>query len=319
MYLQIKTIMERCSFFIPNKALFGSYPDQSTVDELERLGVRYFVDLTFSSERNVVPYKTRYKYVNYPIYDRRIPKNWRTFAQLVLEICHIIRKLENNQKLYLHCKGGHGRSGIVVACVLCYYYSVRPSQALERTAMCHSNRPEMREKWRRIGSPQNKKQKDFVMRFYRSLKFGKEYQTAYTIGMDNNSQYSVETELGTFSTAQGAFQAYKDPENKEFIEKLKGCKNKNEIIEVCKTCKTPNDWESKKSEYLYHVLVKKFSQHRFIKENLLNTGLRPIVKISSDSYWGNGLNGTGKNIHGKILAKVRNNFLLKESSIGLID
>ena len=38
--------MNRSSYFIPNKALFGSYPSQSAVTELENEGVCLFVNLT---------------------------------------------------------------------------------------------------------------------------------------------------------------------------------------------------------------------------------------------------------------------------------
>ena len=38
--------MNYCSYFIKDKALFGSYPTQQSVEELEQEGVRYFVDLT---------------------------------------------------------------------------------------------------------------------------------------------------------------------------------------------------------------------------------------------------------------------------------
>jgi hypothetical protein len=35
--------MERSSYFIKDKALFGSYPTQESVEELEKEGVRYFI------------------------------------------------------------------------------------------------------------------------------------------------------------------------------------------------------------------------------------------------------------------------------------
>ena len=37
--------MNNSSFFIKDRALFGSFPSQDSVSELETLGVRYFVDL----------------------------------------------------------------------------------------------------------------------------------------------------------------------------------------------------------------------------------------------------------------------------------
>ena len=50
--------MDNCSFFIKNNALFGGFPTQENVDELEKNGVRYFVNLTEKNEPKINPYKT---------------------------------------------------------------------------------------------------------------------------------------------------------------------------------------------------------------------------------------------------------------------
>lgn len=65
--------MNRCSYFIQNKALFGSYPTQESVLELEEHGVRYFVDLTHNGEKNTTPYETKYKYIRFR-YETTIPR-----------------------------------------------------------------------------------------------------------------------------------------------------------------------------------------------------------------------------------------------------
>jgi hypothetical protein len=49
--------MQNSSYFIENRALFGSFPKQQHVDELVDRGVRYFVDLTQSDEARIVPYQ----------------------------------------------------------------------------------------------------------------------------------------------------------------------------------------------------------------------------------------------------------------------
>ena len=38
--------MDRCSYFIKDKALFGSYPDKDNVKELRENGVKIFIDVT---------------------------------------------------------------------------------------------------------------------------------------------------------------------------------------------------------------------------------------------------------------------------------
>ena len=123
--------MERCSYFIENKALFGSYPTQETVNYLETMGVVCFVDLTNKDETNITKYSTKVEYVNYPILDRKIPLNWKTFAKLILDCCEKIKQLKVGEKIYIHCKGGHGRSGILVACILCYYNNLSVEESFD--------------------------------------------------------------------------------------------------------------------------------------------------------------------------------------------
>ena len=299
--------MERCSYFIPGKALFGSFPDKKSVDELESLGVRYFIDLTCKNEERIIPYETKYTYIKYPIKDRHIPEDWKSFAQLIVKIYHIIKNLKPKEKIYINCRGGHGRSGILVACILCYYYDITPDEALKQTSRYHSNREIMRDKWRKIGSPQGKKQKDFVYRFFRPLKFNNTDNRNFCVGISNLSEHKVTIpNVGAFPNAHLAFQAYRDINNKDYIDALiKGNLSQNNI-------QHNRDWEENKIEYMYQVLKYKFSQHEQLRNILVNSGLRPFVKISQDSFWADGGNGQGKNIHGKLLNKLRAEFLIEE-------
>ena len=161
--------MERSSYFIENKALFGSYPTQKSIDELEKNGVKYFINLTYNIEKKITPYKTNYIYINYPIHDQGVPKDIKSFSKFILNIVTIINSLKNNELIYIHCKGGHGRSGLVVACLLCYIYNLHPKNALLQTKHYHNNRPVMNHKWRLIGSPQTIEQKNFVYKFFKPL------------------------------------------------------------------------------------------------------------------------------------------------------
>ncbi len=297
--------MERCSYFIPGKALFGSFPTQETVDLLEKTGVRFFIDLTSSNEQKTVPYSTNYKYIKYPIEDRQIPQNWKSFAQLVVEITHVIVNLKLDQLVYIHCRGGHGRSGILVASILCHYYNISPDEAIRHTSRCHSNRPVMRDKWRKLGSPQGRKQKDFVHRFFRPLIFGS-YDSGFTIGMSNMSDHSVSIpNVGIFPNATLAFQSFRCNEPKYIQKLLKGEFDPSYI-------QYDSNWEDRKVEYMGKVLEYKFRQHDELRKNLMNTGLRPLIKSSLDSFWGDGGNRQGRNIHGKLLDRLRLIFLYED-------
>lgn len=301
--------MDRCSFFIKNRGLFGSFPTQEAVIELENEGVRYFINLTINTETKITPYKTKYQYIHYPIVDHQTPSNWQSFAQFIIKISKIILSLFQGEKVYIHCKGGHGRSGVVVACILCYLFNITPEDALRQTTKYHSNRRVMREKWRQLGSPQTRIQKNFVYKFFKPLYFYRAYKTGYTTGFSNFSLHPVEVPgLGVFPTSEAAFHACKDLENHKHIEKQKNAKTPNFSKYIGNKVTTREDWEEKKDDIMENILKLKFDQNEIIRKKLINTGLRPIIEHNTkgDDYWGDGLNGKGKNKLGKILTKIRN-------------
>lgn len=161
-------MFDTCSYFIDDKALFGSFPSQTQVNALEKFGVRVFVDLTTPTE-NVISYNTEYTYISYPILDRNIPVNHETFCAFIFKLCTLLDELGSGEKMYVHCKGGHGRSGVVVAAILGVYEHLSPYDALEKTYKCHQTRKIMRDKWRAIGSPQTQKQKQFIHQILGSI------------------------------------------------------------------------------------------------------------------------------------------------------
>jgi hypothetical protein len=62
------------------------------------------------------------------------------------------------------------------------------------------------------------------------------------------------------------------------------------------------DWESIKIALMTNAVRAKFTQHKQMREILLSTGTATIVEhTTNDSYWGDGGNGSGKNMLGKIL------------------
>jgi hypothetical protein len=303
--------MNRCSYFIQNKALFGSYPTQESVLELEEHGVRHFVDLTHHGEKNTTPYETKYNYTHFPIRDHSIPSDWKAFAKFILKLCSIIKKSPSKDLVYVHCRGGHSRSGIVVACVLCHLYKIPPLEALKLTNEYHEKRVEMKERRRRLGSPSSLYQRDFVCKFFSPLYFSKANNSD---GLSNFSIHSVEVpNLGTFPTSEAAFHAHKDPKNKEYVKKQEVAFSPHVSKKLGRECKLRSDWEDDvKDKVMMTVLELKFSQHDGIRENLLYTGLRPIVEHRPDNYWGDGIDGRGKNMLGKLLTKLRNKMYLKE-------
>lgn len=70
------------------------------------------------------------------------------------------------------------------------------------------------------------------------------------------------------------------------------------------------DWEIIKDEVMLSALLAKFKQHPKLREELLNTGNSNLVEhTSNDSYWGDGGDGSGKNMLGGLLMKVRDELM----------
>lgn len=66
------------------------------------------------------------------------------------------------------------------------------------------------------------------------------------------------------------------------------------------------DWESMKDDLMREAVRAKFEQHPEILEVLLSTGEAEIVeRTKNDSYWGDGGDGSGRNMLGRILMEVR--------------
>lgn len=299
--------MERSSYFIKDKAMFGSFPKQEDIKQLEEKGVRYFVNLTHEHEKKITPYTTKYKYINFPINDRHVPKDWRKFARFIIRISDIIRGLKDGELIYIHCKGGHGRSGIVVASLLCYMFEMSPTEALEHTTKSHNKRSVMREKWRKLGSPQTYHQKSFIHKFFNTIYFYRAYKSGQTAGFSNFSNHPVIIkDFGSFPTAEAAIQAYKNPTDRDYVSKQESSRTPTISRMIGKNTILRKDWSEVCEDLMYNIISEKFTQHPELLENLLNTGLRPIEQHTrGDYFWGNGGNGTGKNKLGKVLMRLR--------------
>lgn len=159
----------KCSFFIKDKALFGCYPTQENVEELEKFGVKYYVNLTYENEKNIVRYRTKNKILFYPIRDGNVPRNWKTFSRFLLKISKTIDELKNNEKIYIHCRAGYSRSPLLVSCLLIYMYNYEPEKSITLTNKYFLQRVELKDKHRIVGFPQTNTQKNFILNFFKPL------------------------------------------------------------------------------------------------------------------------------------------------------
>lgn len=136
------------------------------------------------------------------------------------------------------------------------------------------------------------------------------------------SFYSVGDEYGEFSnfaaypillrekrwpTSEHFFQAQKfaDPKAQEEIRKARTPMIAARLGRDRKK-RLRNDWESVKVSVMREAVEAKFRQHDDLRELLLGTGDAKLVEhTENDSYWGDGGDGSGKNMLGRVLMDVR--------------
>jgi hypothetical protein len=157
--------MEISTYFFKDRCLFGPYPTAEQALKLENMGVKYFIDLTTPYEK-INRYKCNVKYISYPIRDNSIPENAESFVDFLRYIISLIENLNIEEKIYIHCRGGHGRSGMVVACLLCILEDLDSTKSISLTTRYHSLRPTIKEKWISKDCPNMKTQQEFIKKLF---------------------------------------------------------------------------------------------------------------------------------------------------------
>ena len=70
--------------------------------------------------------------------------------------------------------------------------------------------------------------------------------------------------------------------------------------------KLRRDWESVKVSVMREVLLAKFTQHASLRALLISTGDAKLVEhTENDAYWGDGGDGSGRNMLGQLLMALR--------------
>jgi hypothetical protein len=120
----VKRPLPNSYWVIPGRLLAGEYPIGADYgDARARLAqfrdsrVNYFIDLTQAGElpayRHLLPVHT--KYLGSPIPDSSTPQDPAQISGLLADIHSA---LESKRVVYLHCRAGIGRTGLVVGCFL---------------------------------------------------------------------------------------------------------------------------------------------------------------------------------------------------------
>lgn len=134
------------------------------------------------------------------------------------------------------------------------------------------------------------------------------YSTREEYGYFSNfSRHHVFLKDKIWKTTEHYFQAQKFA-GTEFEEKVRLAHSAKEAAEMGRDRQKPlrQDWETIKDDVMREALIAKFTQHLDLKEILLSTGDALLIEHTrNDAYWGDGGDGTGQNMLGKLLMEVR--------------
>lgn len=135
--------------------------------------------------------------------------------------------------------------------------------------------------------------------------------------------YSTKAEYGCFSnfarapfeaggktwlTSEHYFQAQKFPDAPQYQEKIRTTASPMVAARLGRSRSQPlrKDWETVKIDVMREAVRLKFLQNAEMRETLLATGDAILVEHTvNDKFWGDGGDGSGENMLGKILMEVR--------------
>ncbi|MEZ6139922.1 MAG: NADAR family protein [Zavarzinella sp.] len=141
------------------------------------------------------------------------------------------------------------------------------------------------------------------------------YSTIDAFGAFSNfASYPILMKNQQWPTTEHYFQAQKF-DDRAYQEKIRATKSPMIAARLGRSRKQKlrRDWESVKIGIMREAVYAKFTQHPELTKLLLSTGDATLVEhTTNDSFWGDGGDGSGKNMLGKILMKVREQ--LKEES-----
>jgi N-glycosidase YbiA len=123
----------------------------------------------------------------------------------------------------------------------------------------------------------------------------------------NFAAYPIKLKGKTWPTSEHYFQAMKFESSKDQKD-IFGAKTPMEAARKGRDRKRKlkRSWESIKDNVMREAVLAKFSQHNDLKELLLSTGDAKLIEhTENDDYWGDGGNGKGKNMLGRILMSIR--------------
>lgn len=188
------------SYRVTNQIYAGEYPrnkdEESSLlklQQFESFGITHFIDLTEEGELasyDVMLYSGA-TYQRFPIRDVSVPKSMDDVRKLVKRIIKIV---SNNPeaKVYIHCWGGVGRTGLIVGCLLGELCELSYDETMAKLEQLFSACPKSAYR----DTPETAEQRDFIAKFIREKQLGRK--------TSNNGNIDHRKDVKRFLEAQNA-------------------------------------------------------------------------------------------------------------------
>ena len=122
--LDVERPLANTYWVVPGRVLAGEHPaggdpaeSRARLARMLEAGIDFFIDLTEKGEmpayRHLLPKGTQY--LRSPIVDTRVPNN---VAQTREILASIKAGMDGGSGLYVHCRAGIGRTGLIIGCFL---------------------------------------------------------------------------------------------------------------------------------------------------------------------------------------------------------
>lgn len=161
-------------------------------------------------------------------------------------------------------------------------------------------------RWKNLFSKTNCSEPVESIRFYRADR------PYFDLGNFGRVKFTLDGQ--EWPTSEHYYQSQKFIHHPELQEKIRKTASPTAIYHLAHkhSAKVRPDWETVKDQVMRQAVVEKFRQNEDARLLLLSTGSLKLIESSpTDTYWGEGANGSGQNRLGQILEETREQLKLE--------